>query len=237
MAELRSVDLGSSKSNTSSAHQQIPCGPVWRSRYSDSLRVSLFRNLIPVRAKFFFYCRPTGLGNNLASCTMGTRSLSQKQNGQSAVFTTKLYLSPLRPLCAFVVGYRVTFIFTNNFLVSMKPDCSGLCPQVPSSGPYRSHRAGWYQFITCYMTESLHREWLWDELQRFKTRQWQEFSLLLCLWRVWGSWRLRCNGYQGLFVGRQSIKLSAHSYWLPKSKGVETLLHLPYISWRVVLIK
>jgi len=53
MAELLSVDLGSSKLDSSSAHQQIPCEPAWRSRYSDSLRVSRSRNLIPLRSKFF----------------------------------------------------------------------------------------------------------------------------------------------------------------------------------------
>jgi len=76
MAVFRRVELGSSESNSSSVHQQIPCGPGWRGRYSDLLRVSRSRNRIPVNV-FFLTAVQTSREAHLAFCTMHAWSLCQ----------------------------------------------------------------------------------------------------------------------------------------------------------------
>jgi hypothetical protein len=61
----------------------IQVGPVAR-RYSDWLRAGLFRDRIPVEARFFAHVE-TGPGAHPASCTMGTGSFPEvKRPGRDA---------------------------------------------------------------------------------------------------------------------------------------------------------
>ena len=99
----------------------ISIRPEYRSRYSDSLRDGRSGDLIPVGGRLPATVQ-TSSGINPATCTMGTGSLplEVKWPGcgvnhpppSSAEIKKKTGAIPLIPLWAFMVSYRVTFIFT-----------------------------------------------------------------------------------------------------------------------------
>jgi hypothetical protein len=60
---------------------------------SDSLRVELSGDRIPVRARFSAYVQ-TGSGAQPASCKMGTGSVSQRQSWWRVALTTQFQIVP-----------------------------------------------------------------------------------------------------------------------------------------------